>query len=188
MLGGRLQPFAKLTIVLAVAMLASGCASRSANMATGPTVSKELAKNTAFTQNMRIAKVSGGKKTNPLWISQVSNSAFEEALLTSLEANDLSAKPSHDPRFEIYATLSELDQPLIGFSLTVKSTVNYEVIDSNTRKPWFNEEIQASYTAPAFSAFIYNERIRLANEGAIKENIRTFIEKLFLMASRTASK
>ena len=40
-------------------------------------------------QSMELGEVSGGKKTNPMWTSQIGNEEFQQALLNSLKAHAL---------------------------------------------------------------------------------------------------
>ncbi len=72
----------------------------------------------------------------------------------------------------------EVDQPFIGFDLTVTSSVHYIVTESASNAFAFDETITAAHTATVSDAFVAVERLRLANEGPIKENIRVFIDKL----------
>jgi len=121
-----------------------------------------------------------------MWTSQVSGTAYELALRNSLEANNLIKKSNPNPKFEVHARLAELDQPFLGLDMTVNSRVGYEVIEIKTRKSWFNKEILASYTATFSDAAMGLVRLRLANEGSIRENIKQFINELFLIKPQTA--
>jgi len=175
--------------LIIVAVFASACASPAEvkNMTVAP-VSLSTASGSPFSHNLRIANVSGGKDTNPMWTSQVSGTAYELALQNSLEANNLIQKSNPDPKFEVHARLSKLDQPFFGLDMTVTSKVGYEVIETKTRKSWFDKEILASYTAKFRDAPIGLVRLRLANEGSIRENIKKFINELFNTHSQTALK
>ena len=102
-----------------------------------------------------------------MWTSQVSGEAFRVALDDSLSATGLSTKQNPEPRFEVFATLSELDQPLISFDLTVSRKVRYEVVEAKTRETWFNRQIMANYTTTFSDAAIAVKRLRFANEVSI---------------------
>lgn len=178
----------KIFIAVAIAMLASACASpaRVQNMTVAPNISIAAVESSPFKNNLRIVKVYGGDETNPLWTSQVSGPAYEGALRNSLEANGLVSKSNPEPRFEVLATLSKLDQPFIGLDMTVTSKVGYEIIETKTRESWFDKEILASYTATFSDAAFGIERLKLANEGSIRENIRVFILELLRAPKKTA--
>jgi hypothetical protein len=127
---------------------------------------------------MSVGVVTGGEPTNPLWTSQVGNQEFRSALEASLRNFDLLAE-GQESRFVVDANLIDVQQPTIGFALTVTSTVAYQVRRSGTTEAILEETVIAPYTASATSAFLATERLRLANEGSIKRNIELFIERLF---------
>ena len=66
----------------------------------------------------------------------------------------------------------------MGFDMTVGSTVRYSLIETQTRKEVYARVIQISYTAKMSDAFMGSQRLKLANEGAIKANIGSFINDL----------
>ncbi|QHS10273.1 hypothetical protein [Sinimarinibacterium sp. NLF-5-8] len=120
--------------------------------------------------------VEGGKQTNPLWVSQVSNEAFAQALQLSLQqAGYLSG--AHN-QYALRATLMALDKPLIGLNMTSTAQVSYVLRDAASDQVIFNEQIVASHTATVGDAFVAAKRVRLANEGAIRANIEKFIRRL----------
>ena len=96
-----------------------------------------------FKNAMVIAKIDGGETTNPLWTSEVEGPAFQGALRASLEQNNLLAKTLPSSRFDLFATLGSLNQPLFGMDLTVSSTVLYRVVERKTQLNWFNDSVFA---------------------------------------------
>jgi hypothetical protein len=62
--------------------------------------------------------------------------------------------------------------------MTVTAKVRYTVMAGDSPGAKFDETIETPYTAKLSDAFLGIERLRLANEGAIKENIKAFIAKL----------
>ena len=113
---------------------------------------------------------------NPLWISEVGNAEFREALLASLQNAGLASVDTG--RFELTAILLDLGQPLMGFNLTVTSTVDYQLDDRLTGISVFEEVVTASYTAAFGDSLLAVERLRLANEGSIRANIEEFLVML----------
>lgn len=163
-----------------VCLLFVGCASASKfeNMAVRDTLYRDEVRSSAFKKTLSVKKVAGGKETNPLWASQVSNEAFQSALESSMNINDLLAENENEAKFDLYTTLQKLDQPLFGLDLTVTSEVNYRVTDKKSKDTIMDENISASYTATFSDSMIGIQRLRLANEGAVRENIRLFIVRL----------
>ena len=128
----------------------------------------------------KVGSVTGGQETSPLWTSEISNEAFKTALEQSLQLNTVLGD-SNAPQ-TVNAELVSVDQPLIGASLTVTTTVAYKVTDSSGNVI-FDEHIETPYTAAFSDAFLGVERLRLANEGSAQANIAAFIDK-FIASSR----
>lgn len=129
-------------------------------------------------QQVNMGKVEGGEKTNPIWTSQVDNPEFAAALENTLRVHALLAGPDKPGRYNLSATLVSMDQPFIGASFTVTSTVRYALVDAANGASALEETVTTPYTAKFNDAFLGAERLRLANEGAIRENIGEFIRRL----------
>ena len=129
-------------------------------------------------QDVSIA-VSGGKETSSMGASQISDAAFAQALTQSIEKVGLFAKVSSGPaRYTLTAFIGNVDQPMVGFSLTVKMEVSYTLKDAQSGMTLWTQNIASQHTATTGDAFAAVERLRLANEGAAKENIRQAIEAM----------
>jgi hypothetical protein len=61
-------------------------------------------------------------------------------------------------------------------NMTVTARINYELVDTVNGQPTEETTIETEFTSPFGDAFAADERTRLANEGAVRENIREFIE------------
>ena len=127
--------------------------------------------------NLAIETVNGGQETNPLWTSQVANQDFRQALEKSLQIYGLYTADKNS-KYAVSAYLQNLDQPLMGFDMTVIAQVRYQIVERKTNKIIFNQVISTPYTATVSDAFAGVERLRLANEGAIKSNIEELIKKI----------
>jgi len=156
----------------------AGCASgaNSQNMTASIKPSLSASPSSAFYQSMVIEKVSGGKDTNPIWTSQVSNEDFQHALKSSLHQHHLYA--GGPAKYTVSAEIAALDQPIMGVDMSVSSKVRYKVTRNSDKAVIFNEVIATTYTAKFGDSLIGMERLRLANEGSIRQNIGTFISKL----------
>lgn len=125
-----------------------------------------------------IGQVSGGHDTNPLWMSKVGNPEFSTALRDSLAAAGLLAEGPEPGAYVLSANLLRLKQPVFGFDMKVTATVDYELRERASGLPVFATEVVTPYTADMGDAFLGVERLRLANEGAIRFNIQRLIEQL----------
>jgi len=123
----------------------------------------------ALQHTMCVRNVTGGEKTNPLWTSKVDNPGFQTALTSSLNGAGLGAASGCS--FPVDVNLLGLSQPFAGFDMTVTSHVNYKVYDPSG-KPVVLATVDTPYTANFSDAFAAVERLRLANEGSIRTNIK----------------
>ena len=122
-----------------------------------------------------VGSVTGGETTNPLWVSQVGNAEFTQALDASLGAQGLRA--TGGCRYRVDANLLGLSQPIAGLDLTVTSHVNYKV-GAEGRPPMLQETVTTPFTATFGDSPIAVIRLQRANEGSIKASIATFLQRL----------
>jgi hypothetical protein len=169
-----LRPGLLLTLVL----LASGCASGARPGAMTVSVSPEaiIAESSPIRRAIEIGAVTGGSETNPLWKSNVSNDSFRAALEQSLALHTMVAATGG--RYLINADLVSLDQPFAGFELTVTAKVHYTVLSLADQAVRLDQVVETPYTAHFSDAFVAVERLRLANEGAMRANINAIIKRL----------
>lgn len=124
-----------------------------------------------------VGSVDGGQETSALGTSEVDDGDFQNALMDSLRSHGFLAE-GNAPRYILYAHLLEVRQPLVGLSMTVTAKVHYELADAVNGRPTQDQTIETEFTAPYSAAFAADERTRLANEGAIRENIGEFLSWL----------
>lgn len=169
---------ARLLLSAALLVSLSACATGARPSAMTASISSDtvISDTSSLRKSITVVEVSGGKETNPLWTSQVDNAAFKDALEQSLTLHAMIAETS--PRYNLEAKLLELDQPFGGFNMTVGSRVFYRLADATSNERVYETEINCEYTAELSDAFLGYERLKLANEGAIKKNIALFIEAL----------
>jgi hypothetical protein len=148
-----------------------------------PLAPEEISADIAPIKNaIHVGAVTGGEDTNPLWSSQVSNANFKAALEDSLALAVLKGD-DHAP-YVLNAKLVELHQPFAGFDMTVTSTVEYMLTPAGQSKPTLTEKVVTPYTAAFGDAFLGAERLRVANEGAMRENIKEIIARLIKAAQK----
>ena len=164
-------------IALLVVTLLYGCATgaNSVSMAVSSSESP-LSINEELKSKISVRNVSGGKETNPMMASQVDSSAFESALSQSLRASGYESIGRLGVFF-VDAELQALIQPMFGLTFDVTSTVRYTVEGQGKRKIF---PITVVGTATISDAFAGYERLRIANEKSIKENIKQFLKELSL--------
>jgi len=165
----------KLIILFAATLFLFGCASgaKKENMVYEP--SAPMSFDTKLKNSVDVENTSGGKNTNPAWTSEISNEAFSGAVKESLLRQGLLSDAG---KYKLQITLIKVDQPFFGLDLEVTTHVKYTLTDSSNSSVIFDEIIVKPYTATVGDAFAAVKRLRLANEGAGKENIKGLLEKL----------
>ena len=167
----------KLSAVLFTCVLLIGCASSAKveNMIVKP---GELSGNydRALSNGIKISQVSGGKKTNPAWTSEISSAAFLEALQASLVSERIYLA---DGQYSLSAELLKVKQPLLGLNMKVITHIKYVLTDNeNEGAVVLDETLIVPYTATMVDSFVGVKRLRLANEGSAKANIKALLGKL----------
>jgi hypothetical protein len=168
----------KLLTIGSVLVLA-GCAS---NAATDQMVSSYVVtqppKNKKLIQNITVSQVTGGRETNPLWMSKINNDNFKAALVQSLQEANLYHQLD-GANYSLAATLIRLHQPFIGINYTVVCEVNYLLKNIANDETVYNKNITTSYTAKFSDSPIAVIRLKKANEGAARANIKQLIDDLY---------
>jgi hypothetical protein len=164
-------------MLLALTLLLGACAAPAerSNMAVPQTLALAEPIDTSLIDSIAVGSVDGGEETHALGTSKVDNEEFQSALMDSLRNHRLRAE-GNAPRYILYAHLLDVHQPLVGLNMTVTARINYELVDTVNGQPTEETTIETEFTSPFGDAFAADERTRLANEGAVRENIREFIE------------
>lgn len=164
-------------IAVLVATL-TGCASsaKPVNMAVHDSQARTAVYDSGLHGNIHVSEVRGGEKTNPLWTSEIDSSDFLEALRQSLENARLLGSSSSE--YSLQASLLRVEQPIFGLNFTVTAEVEYEIRNARTGSVVYREVLRTPFTASVGDAFMAVERLRIANEGAARANIRVLLERL----------
>ena len=167
---------------LTLASLLGGCAgpARGDRMAAIATPQQRMVI-TPLRNNVAVLDVSGGQASNRLWASKVGNSEFSQALAMSLGDAGLLAPSAPAARYTLSARMEQLVQPMTGINLTVTASVSYSLVERATGKEVFRRTETVPYTAPFGDTFGAMDRMRLANEGAVKANIASVVEDLLAL-------
>ena len=166
----------KTLVTVGFCALLGACATPARTSAMVATADNTAPVNAGLQRAILLGGTFGGEETSPLWTSEIGNPEFKEALQQSLELRGLLA--SGAGQYKLEATIMDVDQPLIGFDATVKTTVHYVLTEVATNKIVDDRTIEASHTATVSDAFVGVERLRLANEGAAKNNIAAYLDQL----------
>ena len=163
-------------LLLATALFFGGCATP-----TQPTamVATPIGSVTKHTQSLSI-NVTGGSKTSAAGASKISDTDFAEALRQSITQSGLFAKisPADQADYRLDLQIVRLDQPMIGFSMTVTVEVTWTLARQSDHQIIWQKSITSTYTAKTGEAFAGVTRLRLATEGAARLNIQDAIGQM----------
>jgi hypothetical protein len=135
----------------------------------------------ALKAQIAVAGVQGGEETGRWWGSRVSAVALQQALEDSLYAVGMRpASPEPAPRFELQAQLLQLDQPRVpALGVTVGTAVRYTLVDKASGKVVYQRRIANTDEAGLGEAIVSpSERLRIANERALRANISLLLRDL----------
>lgn len=158
----------------------TGCATpaRTDQMTISATAVSALQVPQALRTAVAVRDVTGGQDTNPLWMSSVGSAEFERALEGSLRAAGLLSENRQGSRFFLTAHLQKLDRPFAGLDMTVTAHVAYTLTERASGRDVYDSVLVTPYTARVSDALLAVERLKLANEGAIRASIARLVEEL----------
>lgn len=159
-----------------VSLLLTGCASPATVQGMHPQ-SLTFQNKAPFSISVQAA---GGEKTNPLWTSEISNKSFAQTIRESIAESGLfrSVITAGDGDYLLEVSIINVDKPVAGFDMTVNMAVSWKLTRVATRKIVFQDVIYKSYTATMGDAFAGIKRLRLAQEGAARENIQEGLARI----------
>jgi len=138
----------------------------------------KAAANTQTKNSISLNKVTGGDETNPLWLSKVSDADFKLALEISLKEALLLSSSVNDSKYLLEVKLIKLAQPLFGLDLKVTATVEYTLKAKSSGQTVYSRIISTPFTATFSDSAMAIKRMRIANEGAVRNNIQQVIDDL----------
>jgi hypothetical protein len=164
--------YGKILVVLAVfAPLLAACAT-SGGMTVNPgAIANPVAK---YRNAIAVRSVTGGQVMNILTVPGVANEPFQAALESTLSANGYLAQPG-TAKFYLDAEIQNLEQPIIGLDFDVVANVTYKISGPGGEAVY---PIKAKGTATFSDSVVGLDRIRIANERAMRENLKQFLQVL----------
>ena len=124
--------------------------------------------------------VTGGEKTNPLWTSEISSDGYKQALDVAVRESDLfsGVGAQNESDYQVTVRLNKAKQPMVGLGMTVRLSADWMLVRNSDNQIVWQETVDSEYTAKFSEHMIGYERLRKANEGAVRENIRIGLEHI----------
>jgi hypothetical protein len=125
--------------------------------------------------------VSGGKETNATGKPQISDATFTQSLTESIVKSQTFSKVvqgSSGADYLLTVTLFGMEQPSFGLSFTVNLEAGWTLKRASNAQTVWQESIKSTFTATTSDAFAAVVRLRLATEGAARNNISAGLARI----------
>ncbi len=164
---------------LSVILLASGCAAKASSM-----VPKNFEVVNKHPYTVSINESTGGIDAKPLWSSQVSNTAFTEALSNALAKSGVfqTVTKGDGADYILDVTILNYDQPWHGANINVRMETKWELTNAKTHAPVWSNTFATAYRAAWLSSLFDGERIEKSHERAARTNIKEGIRRLSILS------
>ena len=156
--------------MLTVVALASGCATPATHEGMIP-ADYDVATKHSKTVGV---KVGGGQETSSVGKSQISDEAFSNALIESITKSQVFSRviQGKGGDYELSVGIISMDQPSFGMDFTVKMEAGWTLKNAANGVVVWQKAIKSQHTATTSDAFVGTTRLRLASEGAARNNIK----------------
>ena len=160
--------------LLAALLLVGGCASPITHEALVPTT---MVIGKKHPETVRLS-VSGGAATSEGLA--ISNAALESALHQAIDGSKLFSQvvKGNGGDYILTANVFSVNQPMFGMAMTVKMEVGWTLARASNSKIVWQEAIRSEHTSKPGEAFAGVTRVRLATEGAVKNNIAEALSRI----------
>ena len=111
---------------------------------------------------------------------RISDKEFQKAVASALTSSRLfqSLTPQTSADYRLDVVLGSVRQPLAGGDFTAEVETIWNLYSLSARKTVWQEVVTTSFTATTSDAFNATNRLRIATEGAARENIQQGVAKL----------
>jgi hypothetical protein len=166
----------KFSIILLSAFLLVGCAPalQSGEMMPKSKIFDQLG-SSKFDNSIIANKIEA--KAGAGGIAPITSDAYKEALIASLRQAGLYSKQGKE-KYALDAYLKEVDQPIIGFNFTVKTTADYTITNVKSGKVAYKESLTLPCTVLFAEEFLAEVRLRRATACSVAENITHFLKTI----------
>jgi hypothetical protein len=175
-------------VVLALALtLALGCSSgaKPVAMAPGgiPVLDALDAERLAEVPTLTV-RTTGGRATNPLHTSQISNADFSEAVAFEILRSG-AFRPVFDQAadYHLHVDLVEIERPFWGFlDMEVRVVADWRLYEAESERLVWQRRVESAFTATGEDSQFGIRRLRLANEGSARQNIAEGVSRLVALS------
>lgn len=112
--------------------------------------------------------------------SNVSNEELKAAIEESITKNAVfkSVTQGKEGDYELAVTVTQLDKPLFGASFTVTMETAWSLVKTSNKAVVMRKSVRSSHTATMSDSMVGVTRLRMAVEGAVRNNIQEGLQAL----------
>ncbi|MES2262402.1 MAG: hypothetical protein V4724_28090 [Pseudomonadota bacterium] len=124
--------------------------------------------------------VAGGTETSAAGKSQIGDGELKQALVKAIEQTKTFSQvvEGKSGDYILNVNIFNVVQPSFGFSFTVQMEMGWTLTRADTGATVWQESIKSEHTATTSDAFAGVTRLKLANEGAVRNNVAQGLTKL----------
>jgi hypothetical protein len=170
------RSYSLFTLLFAFVALLAGCATPATYEGMVP-VAFETAKKHPKTVSV---SVTGGKETDSTGKPQISDATFAQALTEAITKSQTFSRVVQGKGGDYLLTVAlfNMEQPSFGLSFMVKMEAGWTLKRTDSGATVWQESIKSEHTATTSDAFAAVTRLRLATEGAARNNIAQGLAKI----------
>jgi hypothetical protein len=136
----------------------------------------------SYRQSITVGSVTIGGDTGTPWTSAVGPAHVQDALVQTLAAAGMGR--ASNGRFRLDAMLLTLQRPYAGFAMTVTATIAYRLTDTATGTLVYDKALTTEGSASLNDAVTNENRLRIADQRAIRANLQRLVEDLYALPDR----
>jgi len=131
-------------------------------------------------KSVKVGFASGGRDETAFSGSQINSRDMRKALIIAIEKSNLFSEVAQEGTkdYDVSFRIMSQDQPSFGIGMTVSLKVLYKLVNISTEDVVFEKLIISKFTAGMGDAFVGATRLKMANEGAVRENIHSFLKTI----------
>ncbi|HET6221133.1 MAG TPA: hypothetical protein VFE11_03170 [Dongiaceae bacterium] len=129
-----------------------------------------------------VGSVTLGRDMGTPWTSAVSPDQVQQALVQTLAVAGL-GQPANG-RFRLDGMLLTLDRPYAGFAMTVTATIAWRLTDTTNGAVVYDRTFRSLGTATLDDAIDNNNRLRIADQRAVRTNLQQLVQDLSALPER----
>jgi len=178
------MPFIRRRPLLAVLALAAvaACAPPASYTEMVPAVPAGGAPASPYHNAIMVGAVTVGRDPGTPWRSAVGPTEVQEALVQTLAAAQL-GQPANGC-YRLDGTLLTLQRPFAGFAMTVTASIAWRLTETATGVVVYDRTLSALGTATLNDAVTNENRLRIADQRAVRANLQQLVLDLYALPRR----